>query len=62
MRWPVLTETKRACGMENFLTSTMTAWGLYSARILSAILVTSFSSSFQLRPSPNFSRSSATVW
>ena len=58
----MLTETKRACGIENFFTSTITASGLYSVMILSAMLVTSFSSSFQLRPSPNFSKSSATVW
>jgi len=62
MLCPVLTEIKRACGIENFFTSTSTACGLYSVRIRSAILATSFSNSFQLRPSPNFSRSSAIVW
>ena len=40
--------------MMNFFTSTVTAAGLNSIKMVLAMSVASFSMSFQLRPSPNF--------
>jgi CBS domain-containing protein len=55
-----LTETNFACGMTNFFTSTVTACGLNFVRTRSAVSAASFSSSFQVRCSPNFNNSCAT--
>jgi hypothetical protein len=49
-----LTETRCACGIGNFFTSTVTLSGLNSDKIISQISAASFSISFQLFPSPNF--------